>query len=218
MNELEPRIHDEANGLDYILAGDYYIPAIELPEDDDRPIGKWGRMHRAYLEETNPLLLNHLILTGKLHSYLADLNEQVRDRCQLIIKQMADQGLEAAVAVGVGQSHKQHRKSSGGNHQERDNQRLTVSKPRQMRWRKNMNIKGRLAMLASLPLASDTLHTAGLSKAATPAVSFVIGANQSLRPLLFFGRTPSAIQFVQAGQNTGKNRLLLADHSCWWPV
>ena len=51
--------------------GDYYIPAIELPEDDDRPIGKWGRMHRAYLKETTPLLLNHLILTGKLHTYLA---------------------------------------------------------------------------------------------------------------------------------------------------
>lgn len=46
-------------------------------------------MHRAYLEETNPLLLNHLILTGKLHSYLANLNEQAQDRCQLIIKQMA---------------------------------------------------------------------------------------------------------------------------------
>ena len=89
MNELEPRIHDETNGLDYVLAGDYYIPAIELPEDDDRPIGKWGRMHRAYLEETNPLLLNHLILTGELHSYLADLNEQAQNRCRLIIKQMA---------------------------------------------------------------------------------------------------------------------------------
>ena len=89
MNELKPRIHDETNGLDYVLAGDYYIPAIELPWDEDRPIGKWGRMHRAYLEETNPLLLNHLILTGKLHTYLADLNEQARDRCQLIIKQMA---------------------------------------------------------------------------------------------------------------------------------
>lgn len=88
MNELELRIHDETNGLDYVLAGDYYIPAIELPGDDDRPIGKWGRMHRAYLAETNPLLLNHLILTGKLHSYLADLNEQAQDRCQLIIKQM----------------------------------------------------------------------------------------------------------------------------------
>ena len=89
MSELKPRIHDEVNGLDYILAGDYYIPAIELLEDDDRPIGKWGRMHRAYLEEANPFLLNHLILTGRLHTYLADLNEQAQDRCRLIIKQMA---------------------------------------------------------------------------------------------------------------------------------
>ena len=89
MNELKPRIHDEANGLDYVLAGDYYIPAIELPEDDDRPIGKWGWMHRAYLAETNPLLLNHLILTGKLYTYLADLNEQAQDRYRVIIKRMA---------------------------------------------------------------------------------------------------------------------------------
>ncbi|WP_322181748.1 TnpV protein [Neglectibacter caecimuris] len=89
MSELKPRIHDEVNGLDYVLAVDYYIPAIELPWVDDRPIGKWGRMHRAYLEKTNPLLLNHLILMGKLHSYLADLNEQAQNRCQLIVKQMA---------------------------------------------------------------------------------------------------------------------------------
>ena len=89
MVELKPNIHDEANGLDYVLVGDYYIPAIKLPEDDDRPIGKWGRMHRAYLEETNPHLLNHLILTGRLHTYLADLDEQAQNRCRLIIKQMA---------------------------------------------------------------------------------------------------------------------------------
>ena len=89
MDELKPSIHDEANGLDYVLVGDYYIPAIELPEDDDRPIGKWGRMHRAYLEETTPLLLNHLILTGRLHTYLADLDEQAQDRYRLIIRQMA---------------------------------------------------------------------------------------------------------------------------------
>ena len=89
MDKLEPRIHDETNGLDYVLAGDYYIPAIGLPEDDDRPIGKWGRMHRAYLEETNSLLLNHLILTGKLHNYLADLDEQAKERCRVLIQQMA---------------------------------------------------------------------------------------------------------------------------------
>lgn len=90
MNELKPRIHDKTSGLDYVLAGDYYIPAIELPEDDDRPIGKWGRMHRAYLEEANPLLLNHLILTGELHTYLADLNEQAQERYRRIVRQMIE--------------------------------------------------------------------------------------------------------------------------------
>ena len=89
MSKLKPRIHDNTNGLDYVLAGDYYIPVIGLPDNDSRPIGKWGRMHRAYLEETNQPLLNHLILTGKLHTYLADLNEQAQERYQLIIRQMA---------------------------------------------------------------------------------------------------------------------------------
>ena len=90
MSELKTRFHDETSGLDYVLVGDYYIPVIELPESDDRPIGKWGRVHRAYLEETNPLLLNHLILTGKLHTYLADLDEQAKERYRLIIRQMAE--------------------------------------------------------------------------------------------------------------------------------
>lgn len=90
MSELKSRIHVEDTGIDYILVGDYYIPAIELPEDDDRPIGKWGRLHKAYLEEANSPLLNHLILTGKLHTYLADLNEQAKDRYRLIVQQMAN--------------------------------------------------------------------------------------------------------------------------------
>ena len=90
MGELKPRIHEEATGLDYVLAGDYYIPAIELPEDDDRPIGKWGRMHQACLEKTNPLLFNHLVLTGKLHNYLADLNEQAQNRYRRIVRQMVE--------------------------------------------------------------------------------------------------------------------------------
>ena len=88
MDEMALSIHDEANGLNYILVGDYYIPAVELPEDDGRLIGKWGRMHRAYLEETNPLLLNHLILTGRLHPYLANLDEQAKARCRILIQQL----------------------------------------------------------------------------------------------------------------------------------
>ena len=68
MNELKPKIYDEAASLDYVLTGGYYVPVIELPEDNDRPIGKWGRIHSVYLEETNPLLLNHLLLTDKLQT------------------------------------------------------------------------------------------------------------------------------------------------------
>ena len=41
MSELKERIHDEQTGFDYVLVGDCYIPALELPEDDDRPFGKW---------------------------------------------------------------------------------------------------------------------------------------------------------------------------------
>ena len=89
MSELKPRIHDEANGLDYILIGDYYIPVIELPKDDECPIGEWGRMHRAYLEETNPLLLNHLILTGKLYAYLLGIEDAAHNLMNSMMPDMA---------------------------------------------------------------------------------------------------------------------------------
>ena len=90
MQELKAKIYDETNGISYTLMGNYYIPDVELPEDDDRPIGKWGRMHRTYLEEHNTLLLNHLVLSGRLHSYLADLNEQAQDRYRCIVHQMME--------------------------------------------------------------------------------------------------------------------------------
>ena len=90
MQELKAKIYDETNGISYTLMGNYYIPDVELPEDDDRPIGKWGRMHRTYLEEHNTLLLNHLVLSGRLHSYLADINEQAQDRYRCIVHQMME--------------------------------------------------------------------------------------------------------------------------------
>ena len=90
MQELKAKIYDETNGISYTLMGNYYIPDVELPEDDDRPIGKWGRMHRTYLEEHNTLLFNHLVLSGRLHSYLADLNEQAQDRYRCIVHQMME--------------------------------------------------------------------------------------------------------------------------------
>ena len=86
--KLEPRIHDSRNGLDYVLTDHYYLPALRLPEDK-RPIGHWGRLHREYLKTYRPLLYNELLLSGRLHTILADLDEQAAERCRLIVRQMA---------------------------------------------------------------------------------------------------------------------------------
>ena len=77
------------NSIEYVLAGDYYIPDLKLP-DEERTIGKYGRMHRDYLEEHHPLRFNHLVLEGQLWTYLADLHEQAQRRLRLIIRQMQE--------------------------------------------------------------------------------------------------------------------------------
>lgn len=73
--------------IHYIRAGDYYVPDLTLPEET-RPIGKCGRMHRDYLREHKPIQYNCLLLSGKLWSYLADLNEQAQDMLERMIDQM----------------------------------------------------------------------------------------------------------------------------------
>ena len=86
--------------ISYTLVGDYYIPNIALPEEN-RPIGRWGRLHRDYLEQYHPIRFNDLVLSGQLWTYLADLNEQAQNRLELIIKQMK-------AAEGVTERMKQH--------------------------------------------------------------------------------------------------------------
>ena len=75
------------NNIEYVLVGDYYIPDLKLPHEE-RPIGKYGRMHREYLKEHNPMMFNDLVLEGQLWTYLADLNEQAQERLSLIVEQM----------------------------------------------------------------------------------------------------------------------------------
>ena len=73
--------------MDYTLAGDYLIPNLELPQES-RPIGKWGRMHRHYLETCHPIRFNQLVLSGKIWTHLADLNEQAQARMETLMEQM----------------------------------------------------------------------------------------------------------------------------------
>lgn len=75
------------NGLEYTLVGDYFLPNLALTEER-RPIGKWGRLHREYLKQEHPVLFNSLVLSGRLWTYLADLNEQAQERLFLIVEQM----------------------------------------------------------------------------------------------------------------------------------
>ena len=77
------------NRFGYFQTGDYFIPDLKLPQEN-RSIGKYGCMHRDYLQEHNLIRFNDLVLEGKLWTYLADLNEQAQDRLQLIIRQMQE--------------------------------------------------------------------------------------------------------------------------------
>ena len=73
--------------INYIRSGDYFIPDLKLPEEI-QPIGKWGRMHQEYLKEHHPIQYTNLVLSCKLWSYLADLNEQAQERLDRIMQQM----------------------------------------------------------------------------------------------------------------------------------
>ena len=84
---MKQRIYDDRNSLWYSLCGDYYVPELAIPEEN-RPIGRWGRLHRDYLEQHHPIRFNDLVLSGQLWTCLADLNEQAQERLSLIIEQM----------------------------------------------------------------------------------------------------------------------------------
>jgi len=81
----------EELGGTYTLGKDgMYYPNLMIDDNDQRPIGKWGRMHRTYLEEVHPGLYERLILNGSLHRHLADANERAEAMMKLLTKQMKD--------------------------------------------------------------------------------------------------------------------------------
>ena len=87
MSDQKIILHDDSNGLDYVLVGDYYLPMMDLPEET-RPIGYWGMLRKEYMKNYKSGMYSYLLLTGKLDSYLADLNEQAQERYELIEAQM----------------------------------------------------------------------------------------------------------------------------------
>lgn len=86
---MDKYIYDENNGLWYELQGDYYIPCLTIPEEEQQPIGVWGQRHLRYTRENRQGLYNSLLLSGKLNSYLADLNEQAEELFLRLVEGLA---------------------------------------------------------------------------------------------------------------------------------
>ena len=87
---MEKIIYDEKNGLWYELQGDYYIPCLKLPKEEQHPIGVWGQRYLRYIKQHRKVLYLNLLTSGKLNAYLADLDKQAEEMFSRLVKQMAE--------------------------------------------------------------------------------------------------------------------------------
>ena len=78
------------NTLTYTRNGDYLIPNLKLDEQPEKPLGKYGRMRRAYLKENRPLLYNQFLLNGTLYPHLLEIEETANQRLELIMNQLLE--------------------------------------------------------------------------------------------------------------------------------
>ena len=83
-------IFEEMGGT-YVRQGDYNLPCLSLPaEKENKPIGVWGQRHLRYIRQYKRILYTNLLTSGKLNSYLADIDEQAEDMFLRLVKQMAE--------------------------------------------------------------------------------------------------------------------------------
>ena len=87
---MEKYIYDKNNGICYELQGDYYIPCLVLDEEDAQPIGMWGRKHLRYIKEHRKALYSSLLISGKLNSHLAEIDNRATEMFDQLVKQLAE--------------------------------------------------------------------------------------------------------------------------------
>ena len=78
------------NPMTYIQNGDYLIPDLKLSEQPTKPLGKYGRMRKAYLREHRPILYNHLLLSEKLYPHLLEVDETAQSRLEQLMPRLAE--------------------------------------------------------------------------------------------------------------------------------
>ena len=77
------------NNLTYTRNGDYLIPDLSLSEQPEKPLGKYGRMRKAYLKEHHPILYNQLLMSEKLYPHLLEIDETAQSRLEQLMPQLA---------------------------------------------------------------------------------------------------------------------------------
>ncbi len=87
---MEKRIYNEQTGISYTLQGDYYLPDLALPEQEDKPIGLWGQRHLKYIKQQRKTLYINLLTSGKLNEHLSDIDKQAEDMFFRLVKQIAE--------------------------------------------------------------------------------------------------------------------------------
>ena len=87
---MEKYIFNERNGLWYELQGNYYIPCLKLPEEEQQHIGIWGQRHLRYIKQNRKVLYLNLLTSGKLNGYLADIDKQAEAMFSRLLEQMAE--------------------------------------------------------------------------------------------------------------------------------
>ena len=80
----------EQMGGTYTLLGDYYLPNVTLPAEENKTIGIWGQRHLCYLKQHRRILYTNLLTSGRLNSYLADIDEQAENMFLKLVEQMAE--------------------------------------------------------------------------------------------------------------------------------
>ena len=87
---MKKQIYDERNGLNYTLHGDYYLPDLEINEEEPT-YGKYGIMRKQFLKEHRSGRYQYLVLTGKLTEHLNQVDKEVREKVEMLVEQMAEQ-------------------------------------------------------------------------------------------------------------------------------
>ena len=88
---MKKHIVDARTGINYTLYGDYYLPDLSLPAEEELSIGVWEQRHAAFLKNHQRSFYNEFLVSGKLQQYLAQIDRDAQDMFDLLVRQLAEQ-------------------------------------------------------------------------------------------------------------------------------